>query len=94
MYPTARYGGGKALQAILYPNPGTGSYQLQYTATEAGPLQVQVCTATGSVLLQQDYTTATGTHIMPIQLLDRPAGLYLVRISTPQGSVLYRLVQQ
>jgi hypothetical protein len=74
-----------ALEGIsLFPNPTTG--QLTFRAAQAGNYTIEVFDALGSVALR---TRSNGQSTL--DLAGQPAGVYLVRVTSAQGSTVSRI---
>lgn len=75
------------LQFQLFPNPTTGSFTL--VASGKGQ-QLQVLDLTGKLIKQQQLTTGKNQ----IELKDAAKGLYLVKLITPSGTGIKKLILQ
>jgi hypothetical protein len=65
----------------IYPNPNSGSFTVQLTQAQQGPVSVMVMNTAGQVV----YSYEPGDVRLPLNISGRPAGVYLVRVQTPQG---------
>ncbi|MCU0435187.1 MAG: T9SS type A sorting domain-containing protein [Bacteroidia bacterium] len=65
----------------LFPQPAAGVVQLRYTLTETTDVVVQVIDATGKEVLNLSQgTQPSGTYSLPIDLGERNAGMYFMRL--------------
>lgn len=69
----------------LLPLPGYGQWQVQPGPGTGAPAGVRVMDATGKLLLDQAYGTATGAATLDLSTC--PAGLYLVQMRWRSGQV-------
>ena len=74
----------------VFPNPGSGQYQVLLRGAEAGATWMEVYDAAGRRVVEQ---RAEGTLSM-LDLSTQPAGLYLLRVWNEQGSGVVRVVKQ
>jgi len=74
----------------IYPNPVNNNAQLEITVKEPVDLQVSIISQTGQVLDAESLSLPVGTHNYKLETGSLPVGLYLVRISTPQGEMVSR----
>lgn len=74
----------QAIGVDVFPNPATGAVNVLYSAT-GGRLQMDLVSASGSVVLQRSLNAGSGIQKQPIDLEGLAPGLYTVRISDAQG---------
>ncbi|TNE69573.1 MAG: T9SS type A sorting domain-containing protein [Bacteroidetes bacterium] len=74
------------------PNPFTDQVMMQCNAVPDGPVQVAVLDARGSLLLEQRISLHTGNNPLPWNAGWAP-GLYYVRLSGSDGTVLWKVVR-
>ena len=79
----------------LFPNPFTSVLNLEMNLnTRIDELQIEVLNTAGQVLSTQTQNNLfAGRHLLPINLQDKVAGVYFVRISTENGSTVRRVVR-
>ncbi|GAB3700566.1 hypothetical protein GCM10027592_27640 [Spirosoma flavus] len=75
----------------VYPNPSDGLITVTYYVQKSQPVQIQVVNASGQTLHRQDEQAQTGENRFKIDMRDRPAGLYLIRLQS-SGEVEVRKV--
>jgi hypothetical protein len=86
-----------ALQAAthLYPNPTSTSTTLEMSGlTGTGPVQLDVLNALGQVVLKRSAQPRAGILREQFDLTQLAVGVYSVRVLTPQGTVVKRLVRE
>lgn len=77
----------------VYPNPSGGAFNLNVKSREIGPLTVTVFDLTGKMVMVErqnnvrDYNTT-------LDLSDKPAGIYLLKVETAQGFYTERLIKE
>ncbi|QIX62449.1 T9SS type A sorting domain-containing protein [Hymenobacter sp. BT18] len=64
----------------VFPNPGSGDFQLLLDNAQRGPVVLQVLDAVGREVRREAFVKPGSRVQRPLQLTDLPAGLYLVRI--------------
>ncbi|MBX2978029.1 MAG: T9SS type A sorting domain-containing protein [Flavobacteriales bacterium] len=74
----------------VFPNPGSGQYQVLLRGAEAGATWMEVYDAASRRVLEQ---RAAGALSM-LDLTAQPAGVYLLRVWNAQGSGVVRVVKQ
>ncbi|MBX2978028.1 MAG: T9SS type A sorting domain-containing protein [Flavobacteriales bacterium] len=74
----------------VFPNPGSGQYQVLLRGAEAGGTWMVVYDAAGRRVLEQRAVGALSV----LDLTTKPAGLYLLRVWNAQGSGVVRVVKQ
>jgi subtilisin-like proprotein convertase family protein len=78
----------------LFPNPVAGVTTLSFFLAAAGPVDIEVCDMTGSVVHQlKESNVAAGYHESQLDLtgLNLANGIYFVRVAGSQGSAAVRL---
>jgi hypothetical protein len=86
-----------ALQAAahLYPNPTSSSTTLEISGlTSSGSVQLEVLNTLGQVVLRRDVQPRAGLVREQLDLRSVASGVYSVRVFTPQGTVVKRLVRE
>lgn len=91
---TGIYHDASPLACMLYPNPGNGSYALQYTAPQARLMQLTVTDAAGRQLMAHNWQVAAGNNTLPVDLTTYPAGIYLARVNNTEQSAVIKIVKQ
>ncbi|GAA3996974.1 hypothetical protein GCM10022408_04520 [Hymenobacter fastidiosus] len=85
-------GGGVAVSAA--PNPTTGIVALTLGTTKATTIRGTVLNMLGMEVMRFDQSLGAGSHTIPVNLSAQPAGVYLLRVQTPQGLQTLRVVKQ
>lgn len=91
---TGIYHEASPLACMLYPNPGNGSYALQYTAPQAQQMQVTVTDAAGRQLIVRNWQVAAGNNTLPVDLTTYPAGIYFARVNNTEQLAVIKIVKQ
>jgi hypothetical protein len=88
--PLAARNAALTAQISLFPNPASRTATLTVPATLRGPgASAQLLNALGQVMRQQPLAAAANTVL---DLAGLPAGLYSLRLATPEGPVVKRLM--
>ncbi len=82
------------LACMLYPNPGNGSYAIQYTAPQVQQLQLTVTDATGRAIINHNWQVAAGNNTLPVDLTTYPAGIYYARLNNAGQSAVIKIIKQ
>jgi hypothetical protein len=83
-----------ALAVTVAPNPTTGPIALALTVAEATTIQGTVSTLLGNEVLHFAQPVSAGTQALTLDLSSQPAGMYLLRVRTPQGPQTVRVVKK
>ena len=84
-----------AAQTQLYPNPTTGTATLVLAGLkQPGGVRVDVFNTLGQLLLQRTARPGAGLVSETLDLRGLPAGVYSVRLHTPEGTIVKRLVKE
>ena len=86
------YTGTKKLDCVLFPNPGTGNFTLDYTGSRTEPLTVEVYDMSGALAVRDQWQVNTGTNQRNLNLSTLAKGNYLVRIAGREGAVSIKAV--
>lgn len=83
-----------AIKSIrLYPNPSlNGSSTLQFLATEAGLMNIQIMNVKGERIQQQQSRVESGVNEIQLDLTREVSGVYIVRVVGAQLNESYRLI--
>lgn len=79
-----------------YPNPARQSLQVSYLVLEPGPVRLDVFSIDGRRLQQQllsETLQETGAYEEQFSIGALPAGLYLLRLESPDGAFLNKIVK-
>jgi len=77
------------LNAVLYPNPTSGNFIIELEKPLRN-ISVEITGITGIIVSQTEYHE---TKYIEGNLIDLPAGIYFIRISSFNGSGTYKLVK-
>jgi minor extracellular serine protease Vpr len=81
---------GNKLDCVLFPNPSSGKFTLDYTTKQAETVNVEVLNITGAQVLSTQWKVNSGTNLKDIDLGDMPKGNYLVKVSAKDGAVVIK----
>lgn len=77
--------GATSTDARLAPNPASTQATLTYSSTSEGQVLIEVFDADGRMRMQSSWATSGGSERHDLDLGKLPEGLYLARLSTPDG---------
>jgi len=75
-----------------YPNPTTGNISVELDTEESGKVSVEVYNMSGQKTQTTQFTKATGLHTENISLESPAKGIYFIKINTPSGNAVKRIV--
>jgi phosphatidylserine/phosphatidylglycerophosphate/cardiolipin synthase-like enzyme len=76
----------------VYPNPSTGTFSLDFTASAEFPATIELISFNGRVAWRTSYEVTKGQNLMFAEPHDLASGIYLVRMITPGGSLGRKLI--
>ena len=76
----------------IYPNPGNGSFSLEVVTREPGPMQFTVTNALSEVVFRKEEPSISTRHLKNINLTFLPDGVYLLSLTTAQGTTAHKLI--
>jgi hypothetical protein len=76
----------------LYPNPNSGDFTLKLYIANDGILKAEVIDVIGKTIYSEDIHADAGIHAVPMNLQQLSKGIYSLRISGSNGSVVKRFV--
>ena len=83
---------GKTIELTVYPNPANGKFNLLLKSSKATTAEVYVTDASGAQVHRQLYTVVAPGASLPVNLTNQPNGVYLLKVSTDQGSKTMKVV--
>ncbi len=78
---------GEKLDCVLYPNPASGFFTIEYTGHRAEQLQLIIQDITGRVVTGTSWQVHPGMNREQVDVSSLPAGTYIARIASKSGSV-------
>lgn len=75
----------------IYPNPSPGLFNLEFSYTSGKPVLLEVFNIVGEKISTVDIS---GQSKYPLDISDRPAGLYLLRVIDETGMVVHKIIKQ
>lgn len=85
---------GEKLDCELFPNPSDGLFTIRYDNDKNQDLNFEIFNMTGSLIQSQNWKTVIGSNLRPVDLSEMPGGVYLVRVSSPDGFVSIKTIKQ
>ncbi len=82
---------GSSLSMVLSPNPSQGRFTLRVDGVDFTEATVTILDMTGRTIIQRGPDASTGQHLQ-FDLSERAKGIYLVKIQTPQKSMVSKLI--
>jgi minor extracellular serine protease Vpr len=83
---------GNMVDCVLFPNPGTGRFTLEYTGNKSQTLRVEVLSMTGALVSAQDWQVHNGMNQLQLDITRVPKGVYLVKVAAQDGVTAIRTV--
>lgn len=85
---------GKKLDCVLFPNPNTGKFTLDYTGNAPEALDVELVEVTGRKVASFSWNVSSGQNLRSFDLGEIAKGTYLVKVAGKNGSMNVKLVVQ
>ena len=85
---------GNRLDCALYPNPNNGFFTLDYSASKPDQLRIEVYNLNGERIYTCEWNTGAGINLQQLDLSTMPKGLYLIKVSSGEGTVVMRSLVQ
>ena len=76
----------------IFPNPNNGIFNIAVDTQEPGPLQVIITNAINDVVFRDDDPLIRARRIKKINLTFLPNGVYLLSLTTSQGTTAHKLI--
>lgn len=76
----------------IFPNPTSGMVEVELDMDQARSLKLEIFNAQGQ-LIEQQSEDRVSSYRTRFNLVDQAAGIYLLRVSTPQGVETHRIVR-
>ncbi len=78
-----------------YPNPFTNELSISYSLSKSQPVKLSLYNLRGQIVrvIYDGQATAGQTDLGNLEIDALPAGIYFVRLSTPEGSQIKKLVR-
>lgn len=78
---------------LVYPNPNTGSYSVEYLGTHSEDLTLSILDFSGRVLKTETWSVREGSNLHPVDLQGLPSGVYYTRIQSVKQNTVVRIVR-
>lgn len=77
---------------VISPNPTTGSLEIVFPSPPQN-IKIEIFSALGKIIYQKDYAVYAGRTILVTELKQAEQGIYLIRITTPFGSRVSKVIK-
>ena len=97
IYYTTDNVGAEELQASsfkLYPNPAENRLNIYFDQDGSGETSVEIMDLTGKVVYKDVIGQFSGSYYSSVDVSDLPGGLYLVRVSSGNGTVNKKFIKE
>ncbi|MBN1199474.1 MAG: C10 family peptidase, partial [Bacteroidales bacterium] len=78
----------------LFPNPSSDLVNIRFISTKASPVQLIISASDGRILRETTWQTKAGRNSGEIDVHELQPGIYLVRLTSGQGTSVKKLVVQ
>lgn len=75
----------------LYPNPADESTNIYIDIKTAGNVKIELMDVNGKLVASRDYGSLVGEMVLPINIDQLSSGMYLAKVTTPDGSIIQKL---
>lgn len=76
---------GEPIDVVLFPNPGSGSFSIDYNSNKKNDLNIEVYNMIGGKVMQENWPVINGINRHQLDLSHQSKGTYLVKISSGNG---------
>ena len=76
----------------VYPNPTTGTLNVNFDAEKQGDIQIKLVNISGQVILEETVTNANGTYNNSFDISDQAKGVYLLSITSENEKIDRKIV--
>ncbi|HXC04728.1 MAG TPA: T9SS type A sorting domain-containing protein, partial [Bacteroidia bacterium] len=83
---------GTLSRMTLYPNPTSGTLNLQIQSAESQELEMRVSNLLGQVLYSEKLPVTIGTQLKSYDFSSFPKGMYILQVLTPNESAAQRFI--
>jgi minor extracellular serine protease Vpr len=91
---TGIYHSPSLLACLVYPNPGTGQYALQYAAEQSGIASVLIYDVQGKLLQNEQWPVQQGNNLKTLDLGAYAPGIYIAKLSAAQTVTTVTIYKQ
>lgn len=81
-------------QMKFYPNPGNGKFNLSFVLDEKGDTDVTVMNVEGRTVYNEQLKNFSGAYTKEIDISSQPKGIYFVKVTQGQHSLVKKLVTE
>lgn len=85
---------GRKLDCVVFPNPNTGSFWIDYTGNGSEQLTITVLDVTGRTVFTKVWNTNTGLNRTQIDVNQLPKGPYIVQLQAADGQMQAKMTLQ
>lgn len=85
---------GEKLACELFPNPNDGTFTIRYESDKTMDLTINIYNITGALVQSENWKTIGGTNLHAVNLSEMPGGVYLVKVSSPNGFVSIKTIKR
>ncbi len=78
-------------QLNVYPNPSLGKFEIEFTTTQNGVVNIEVADFLGRILITQSKEINEGTSTIPVNMEKYAEGQYILRLELNGKVVVKRL---
>jgi minor extracellular serine protease Vpr len=83
---------GKGPDCVLFPNPGNGSFSLDYTSLKDEDISISVTNIAGSLVTAKGLHVSSGNNRFPLDISDQPKGVYIIKVSSAEGMTAIKAI--
>ena len=78
--------------SVAGPNPTSGEFEIIFKETP-GSVTAEIFTAAGSLIWKTESKSFAGRRLRIRELQTREQGLYIIRITTPKGTMVHKIIK-
>ncbi|MES2678790.1 MAG: S8/S53 family peptidase [Bacteroidota bacterium] len=85
---------GEKIDCELFPNPNDGLFTIRYESDKNHDLNFEIYNMIGALVQSDHWKTVNGSNLLPVDLSGMPGGVYLLKVSSPEGFVSIKTIKQ
>jgi hypothetical protein len=81
-----------ALNYMIYPNPNSGSFSLEYNSEGEENLKIEITDMLGKIIFTQTWNVKSGANSRMLDITGVENGIYFTKITSAKGTSVYKMI--